>query len=104
MRKRILTFKFLRVDYVHSMTTPRIGKVLHASIDKLYVGSEEFLAEIEAGLGASKISAPTVGYQGVAGSFGAQAARQYFGDTASAINTSKEFEAVLLALEQSHIA
>lgn len=103
MRKRILTFKFLRVDYVHSMTTPRIGKVLHASIDKLYVGSEEFLAEIEAGLGASEIPTPKVGYQGVAGSFGEQAAREYFGETASAITNYKEFEDVFLALEQGEI-
>ena len=47
------------------MTTPRIEKVLRASIDKLYIGSEEFLAEIEAGLGTAAVSAPKVGYQGV---------------------------------------
>ncbi|HJK07051.1 MAG TPA: hypothetical protein O0X77_00245, partial [Methanocorpusculum sp.] len=85
------------------MTTPRIGKVLHASIDNLYVGSEEFLAEIEEGLGASEIPTPKVGYQGVAGSFGEQAAREYFGETASAITNYKEFEDVFLALEQGEI-
>ncbi|MCZ0860779.1 prephenate dehydratase [Methanocorpusculum sp. MG] len=85
------------------MTTPRIEKVLHASIDNLYVGSEEFLAEIEAGLGAAAISAPKVGYQGVAGSFGEQAAHEYFGGNASAITNYKEFDDVFTALEHGEI-
>ncbi|MDR0980230.1 MAG: prephenate dehydratase [Methanocalculaceae archaeon] len=85
------------------MTTPRIEQVLRASIDNLYVGSEEFLAEIEAGLGAAAISAPKVGYQGVAGSFGEQAAREYFGEIASAVTNYKEFDDVFAALERGEI-
>ena len=85
------------------MTTPRIEKVLHASIDKLYIGSEEFLAEIEAGLGTAAVSAPKVGYQGVAGSFGEQAALEYFGGTASAVTNYREFDDVFSALERGEI-
>ncbi|HJK77523.1 MAG TPA: prephenate dehydratase [Methanocorpusculum sp.] len=85
------------------MTTPRIEKVLHASIDKLYIGSEEFLAEIEAGLGTAAVSAPKVGYQGVAGSFGEQAALEYFGGTASAVTNYREFDDVFSALERGDI-
>ncbi|MCQ2356297.1 MAG: prephenate dehydratase [Methanocorpusculum sp.] len=85
------------------MTTPRIEKVLRASIDKLYIGSEEFLAEIEAGLGTAAVSAPKVGYQGVAGSFGEQAALEYFGGTVSAVTNYKEFDDVFAALERGEI-
>lgn len=85
------------------MTTPRIEKVLRVSIDKLYIGSEEFLAEIEAGLGTAAVFAPKVGYQGVAGSFGEQAALEYFGGTASAVTNYKEFDDVFAALERGEI-
>lgn len=84
---------------MYVMTTPRIETMLHASIDNLYVGSEEFLNEIETGPGTKRLYAPKVGYQGVAGSFGKQAVRECFGDTASSITNYKEFDNVFAALE-----
>ncbi len=85
------------------MTTPRIEKVLHASIDNLYAGSGEFLQEIETGLNTTRIPVPRVGYQGVEGSFGEQAAREYFGASVSQIRNYKEFDDVLTALEKEEI-
>ncbi|MDV0441965.1 prephenate dehydratase [Methanorbis furvi] len=85
------------------MTTPRIEKVLHASIDNLYAGSEDFLREIETGLNTTRIPSPKVGYQGVAGSFGEQAALECFGSSAISIQNYKEFDDVLAALEKNEI-
>ena len=85
------------------MTTPRIEQVLRASIDNLYVGGEEFLREIESGLGTKPVSAPKVGYQGVAGAFGEQAALECFGKNAVSFTNYREFDDVFAALEHGEI-
>lgn len=83
--------------------TTRIEKGLRLSVDNLYRDSGDFLQEIEAGLNATKISAPKVGYQGIAGSFGEQAAQEYFGSTPSSLQNFREFGDVLAALSAGTI-
>lgn len=83
--------------------TTRIEKVLRLSLDNLYKDSGDFLQEIETGLKATKISAPRSGYQGIAGSFGEQAAQEYFGSTLSTLQNFRKFGDVLAALSAGTI-
>lgn len=87
------------------------GSVLHAhlqkklriSVDKLYVGGEEFLAEIEEGLNTCRIDNPRVGFQGTAGSFGEQAALEYFSSGYASLVKYQGFDDVLSAVANGEI-
>ncbi len=76
---------------------------LRISIDNLYVGGEDLLQEIEAGLSTLRIQNPRVGFQGTAGSFGEQAAREYFQDTYTELKKYHGFDAVLQAIAEGEI-
>lgn len=80
-----------------------LQKKLRISVDKLYVGGEEFLAEIEEGLNTTRIRNPVVGFQGTAGSFGEQAALEYFHDGYAELKHYPAFEDVLSAVSAGEI-
>ncbi len=80
-----------------------LEKTLRLSVDKLYVGGEDLLQEIESGLNTVRLAHPRVGYQGVAGSFGEQATVEYFRDAPVSISHYREFEEVLRALNAGEI-
>ena len=81
----------------------QLERTLRISVDNLYVGGEGLLQEIEAGLQHHRIANPRVGYQGTAGSFGEQAAREYFGETYAVLAKYHGFEDVLQAVSSGEI-
>ena len=58
-----------------NQNAPSLENTLRISVDKLYVGGEELLSEIEAGLNTNRIENPRVGFQGTHFSFFEKAAR-----------------------------
>ncbi|PHV70850.1 prephenate dehydratase [Sporanaerobium hydrogeniformans] len=81
----------------------RIGSKLRISIENLYKHNEHILNQIEKGLREEEIKAPVVGYQGVAGSFGEEAAITYFASKASQFKAYEEFEDIFRALKEGSI-
>ena len=80
-----------------------LQKKLRISVDKLYVGGEELLNEIEEGLNTVRIEKPRVGFQGTAGSFGEQAALEYFGSGCAELKKYRGFDDVLAAVAEGEI-
>ena len=80
-----------------------LQKKLRISVDKLYVGGEELLTEIEEGLNTARIEKPRVGFQGTAGSFGEQAALEYFESGYSELKKYQGFDDVLAAVAEGEI-
>ena len=80
-----------------------LQKKLRISVDKLYVGGEEFLAEIEEGLNTKRVQQPRVGFQGTAGSFGEQAAREFFHDAEAELKNYHAFDDVLSAVANGDV-
>ena len=80
-----------------------LQKTLRISVDKLYVGGEELLSEIEEGLNTCRIEKPRVGFQGTAGSFGEQAAREYFQNEDAELKNYRSFEDVLSAVAAGEV-
>ncbi|HJJ85468.1 MAG TPA: hypothetical protein O0Y16_06965, partial [Methanocorpusculum sp.] len=86
-----------------NQNAPSLENTLRISVDKLYVGGEELLSEIEAGLNTKRIENPRVGFQGTEGSFGEQAAREYFKDSFSELKKYHGFDDLLEAVANSEI-
>ncbi|HJJ82087.1 MAG TPA: hypothetical protein O0X91_00200, partial [Methanocorpusculum sp.] len=86
-----------------NQNSPSLENTLRISVDKLYVGGEELLFEIEAGLNTKRIENPRVGFQGTEGSFGEQAAREYFKDSFSELRKYHGFDDLLEAVANSEI-
>ena len=80
-----------------------IGNKLKVSIENLYKHNEHILRQIEEGLREEPYREPVVGYQGVEGSNGEEAALTYFGQGVSAFKAHEEFEDVFLALQVGSI-
>lgn len=76
---------------------------LRISIEGLYKNSEDILREIEAGMMTMPHQAPIVGYQGVPGAYGEQAAYSYFEEKWSSLIAHESFEDVIEALEEGRI-
>jgi len=87
------------------MTSPRthLQKQLRISVDKLYVGGEELLTEIEEGLNTCRIENPRVGFQGTTGSFGEQAALEYFSSGYAEMKNYRGFDDVLSAVASGEV-
>ncbi|MDF2612451.1 MAG: pheA [Clostridia bacterium] len=80
-----------------------ISENLKVSIENLYKNNEHLLKQIEEGImERSKIN-PVVGYQGVQGSFGEEAAISYFEKKGALLIAHEEFEDVFEALSQNII-
>lgn len=80
-----------------------IGEKLKISIENLYKHNSHILGQIEEGLKDKTKEDPVVGYQGVAGSFGEEAASTYFRENASRLVAHEAFEDVFEALHQKAI-
>lgn len=76
---------------------------LNMSIENLYKHSEHILTQIEEGIGCEEIPSPIVGYQGIPGAYGEQAAYTYFKEKWSKLVPHESFEDVIDALEQGRI-
>ncbi|MBQ2771938.1 MAG: prephenate dehydratase [Methanocorpusculum sp.] len=86
-----------------SQNAPSLENTLRISVDKLYVGGEGLLSEIEAGLNNKRIENPRVGFQGTEGSFGEQAAREYFNDSFLELKKYHGFDDLLEAVANSEV-
>jgi len=75
-----------------------IGENLKISIENLYKDNEHLLKQIEAGIGQQPKASPVVGYQGVEGSFGQEAAVTYFEEKDAKFIAHEEFEEIFEAL------
>ena len=80
-----------------------ISEKLRLSIENLYKNNEYLLNDIDEGIKEQPKEQPVVGYQGVAGSFGEEAALTYFGESASKYIAHEEFEDIFEALSQGTI-
>lgn len=76
---------------------------LNTSIENLYKNNEHILCQIEEGMNTTSISSPIVGYQGVPGAYGEQAACSYFKDKKAKFIPHDAFEDVIEALEKGEI-
>lgn len=75
---------------------------LYQSIGSLYKHNEYILKQIELGMNKSQVEAPIVGYQGVPGAYGEEAAYTYFNGKAEFV-PHDAFEDVIEALEEGRI-
>ncbi|MDF2878203.1 MAG: pheA [Clostridia bacterium] len=80
-----------------------IGENLKISIENLYEHNKHVLKAIEEGMNDRAKVNPIVGYQGVAGSFGQEAAMTYFKENDATLVAHEEFEDVFEALEKGTI-
>lgn len=76
---------------------------LKISIENLYEDSEYILNQIEEGINTLINPSPIVGYQGVPGAYGEEAATSYFQERWTACIQYEEFEDILQALEKGEI-
>ena len=76
---------------------------LNISIESLYKNNEHILSQIEEGINNGGISSPVVGYQGVPGAYGEQAAYTYFKGKWQKLIAHDAFEDVIEALEDGSI-
>ena len=86
-------------DYLYT----GIVNKLNISIESLYKNNEYVLAQIEEGINCEEISSPIVGYQGVPGAYGEQAAYSYFKGEWQELIPHEAFEDVIEALEEGRI-
>ena len=86
-------------DYLYT----GIVNKLNISIESLYKNNEYVLAQIEEGINYENISSPIVGYQGVPGAYGEQAAYSYFKGEWQELIPHEAFEDVIEALEEGKI-
>lgn len=75
---------------------------LYQSIGNLYKHNEYILKQIELGMNKSPVEMPIVGYQGVPGAYGEEAAHTYFKGKAEFV-PHDAFEDVIEALEEGRI-
>ncbi len=80
-----------------------IGEKLKISIESLYKNNEYLLKQIEEGIKEQPKLDPIVGYQGVLGSFGEEAAITYFGEGKARFVAHEEFEDIFQALSTGEI-
>lgn len=80
-----------------------IVRNLNLSIENLYEHHEEILRQIEEGINSTFKPSPIVGYQGVPGAYGEEAAYTYFKEEWSDLIAHDSFEDVIEALLQGKI-
>ena len=80
-----------------------ISENLKISIENLYKNNEHLLNQIEQGIKEKRKATPIVGYQGVAGSFGEEAAMTYFEESKAQFIAHEEFEDIFEALNKGTI-
>lgn len=80
-----------------------ITRKLNVVIDNLYEENTHILCQIEEGLNAQLIPNPIVGFQGVAGAYGEEAAYTYFKGRWSKLVAHEAFEDVIEALLEGKI-
>ena len=80
-----------------------ISENLKISIENLYKNNEHLLKQIEEGIKEKRKENPIVGYQGVAGSYGEEAAMTFLEESTSLFIAHEEFEDIFEALNKGAI-